>query len=186
MGKTINQYDLRTAEVTQSYTEHLGPVNTITFVDNNRKFASTSDDKKVFLWEYGIPIVVKHISDPEMQAIANADLHPNGKYILGQCSDNKIMCFDVKNQSIRMNKKKRFKGHMTSGYSVGLKISPDGQFVASGDHDGRVFFYDWKSSKVYSVLHAHDNVCVGVDWHPNDTSMFVTCSWDGLVKLWGS
>lgn len=66
MGKTITQYDLRTAEVTQSYTEHLGPVNTITFVDNNRKFASTSDDKKVFLWEYGIPIVVKHISDPEM------------------------------------------------------------------------------------------------------------------------
>lgn len=123
MGKTISQYDLRTKEVTQSYTEHLGPVNTITFVDGNRKFASTSDDKKVFLWEYGIPIVVKHISDPEMQAIACADLHPNGKYILGQCSDNKIMCFDVKNHSIRMNKKKRFRGHMTSGYSVGVKVS---------------------------------------------------------------
>jgi pre-mRNA-processing factor 17 len=121
-----------------------------------------------------------------MHAISATDKHPNGKYFLGQSSDNKILTFDVKGQSIRLNKKKKFLGHLNSGYSVEVKVSPDGQFVASGDHDGRVFFYDWKSAKVYSVLHAHDNVCVGMDWHPNDSSKFVTCSWDGLVKLWGT
>ncbi len=34
----------------QQYEEHIGSVNTITFLDNNRKFVSTGDDKKVFLW----------------------------------------------------------------------------------------------------------------------------------------
>ena len=138
------------------------------------------------MWEYGVPIVVKHISDPEMNAIAATDIHPNDKYFLGQSSNNRILCFDVKAQSIRLNKKKKFMGHQTGGYSVGVKISPDGKFVATGDSEGRVFFYDWKSTKVYSVLHAHDNVVIGIDFHPNDSNRFLTCSLDGTVKMWES
>jgi pre-mRNA-processing factor 17 len=38
---------MRSDKITQQYEEHLGPVNTITFIDNNRRFVSTSDDKKV-------------------------------------------------------------------------------------------------------------------------------------------
>jgi pre-mRNA-processing factor 17 len=62
----------------------------VVFVDNNKKFVSTSDDKKVFLWEFGIPVVVKHVSDPEQLAISQTALHPNGKYFVGQASDNKV------------------------------------------------------------------------------------------------
>jgi len=58
-------------------------VNTITFFDNNRKFISTSDDKKVFTWEFGIPVVVKHISEPDMQAIMASAMHPSHKYFAG-------------------------------------------------------------------------------------------------------
>ena len=186
VSKTITQFDVRSGEAATTYREHLGPVNTITFVDNNRKFASTSDDKKVFLWEFGVPIVVKHISDPKMNAISATDIHPNNKYFVGQSSDSKLLCFDVKAQSIRFNKKKVFKGHMSSGYSVGVKISPDGKFVATGDSEGRVFFYDWKSTKPYNVLQAHGQVCIGLDWHPSDNTKFMTCSWDGTIKLWES
>jgi pre-mRNA-processing factor 17 len=38
-------------------------------VERGRKFASSSDDKKVFIWEYGIPVVIKHLSEPGMTAI---------------------------------------------------------------------------------------------------------------------
>lgn len=43
------------------YKSHLGTVNTITFIDNI-KFVSSSDDKKLFVWEFGIPVVTKHVS----------------------------------------------------------------------------------------------------------------------------
>ncbi len=33
----------------QSYDDHLGSINTITFIDNNRKFVCTSDDKIFFI-----------------------------------------------------------------------------------------------------------------------------------------
>jgi pre-mRNA-processing factor 17 len=84
---------IRSGTKTQTYDEHLGPVNSVVFVDNNKKFVSTSDDKKVFLWEFGIPVVVKHVSDPEQLAISQTALHPNGKYFVGQASDNKVFIF---------------------------------------------------------------------------------------------
>jgi pre-mRNA-processing factor 17 len=48
----IMQYDLRSGEVVQEYDYHLGPVNTITFCDENRRFVSTSDDRKLSPFTY--------------------------------------------------------------------------------------------------------------------------------------
>lgn len=74
---------MRTGQRTGVYDEHLGAVNSITFIDGNRKFVSTSDDKKIFVWEFGLPVVVKHISEPELNAIFKAVMHPNMKYFVG-------------------------------------------------------------------------------------------------------
>lgn len=90
-AKKIVQYDINSGQQVQSYDEHLGAINTLTFIDNNRKFVSTSDDKKIFIWEYGLPVVVKHISEPSMHSIPATALHPNGKYFVGQSLDNKVI-----------------------------------------------------------------------------------------------
>jgi pre-mRNA-processing factor 17 len=89
-AKKICQYDINTGKLIQSYDEHIGAINSITFLDNNRKFVSTSDDKKIFIWEYGLPVVVKHISEPSMHSIPAVAMHPNGKYFVGQSLDNKV------------------------------------------------------------------------------------------------
>ena len=60
-NKKIVQYDCRTGDIVQEYNHHLAPVNTVTFVDNNRKFVSTSDDKKILVWEMNIPVPVKYV-----------------------------------------------------------------------------------------------------------------------------
>jgi pre-mRNA-processing factor 17 len=67
----------------------------------------------------------------------------------------KVQIFDCKG-SFRRNGKKKFLGHKTTGYSIGLGFSPDGNYLASGDAEGRAFFWDWKSQKVYRVLEAHN------------------------------
>ena len=60
-NKRIVQYDIRTGAVELEYNYHLGAVNTITFVDEARRIVSTSDDKKVLVWEFNTPVPNKYI-----------------------------------------------------------------------------------------------------------------------------
>lgn len=43
------QFDLNTGKKEMEYNQHLGTVNTITFIEQN-KFVTSSDDKKLFVW----------------------------------------------------------------------------------------------------------------------------------------
>jgi len=56
----------------------MGTINTITFIENGKRFVSTAEDKKIYMWEFGIPVVAKYISEPGMHSIPAATLHPNG------------------------------------------------------------------------------------------------------------
>lgn len=56
---------------------HLGPVNTITFVDDNRRFVTTSDDKSIRAWDYDVPVNIKYIAEPDMHSLPAVTLHPS-------------------------------------------------------------------------------------------------------------
>lgn len=172
-NKKILQFDTRSGQVVQKYEEHLGAINTIQFIEDNKKFITTADDKKIFVWEYGIPVVVKHISEPDMHAIPASAMHPNRKYFAGQSMDNRIAIYDCKG-GFKLNRKKKFAGHKSSGYACGLTFSPDGQFICSGDADGKLWFWNWKSCKNYRTMKVHDQVCIDVAWHPIEPSKVAT------------
>ncbi|KAL1990528.1 hypothetical protein VTN49DRAFT_6367 [Thermomyces lanuginosus] len=184
--KKIVQFDTRTGQSTQDYDHHLAAINTITFVDNNRRFVSTSDDKSIRVWEYNIPVPIKFIAEPYMYALVRAAPHPNGKYVAFQSADNQIVVYATADK-FRQNRKKSFRGHNTAGYAIDIAISPDGQFIASGDSGGYVCFWDWKTGKMYEKLHAGGKEGAAItclDWHPQETSKFVTGGLEGVIKYW--
>lgn len=180
--KKIVGWDINTGEITQEYDRHLGAVNTITFIERNISFVSTSDDKSLRVWDWDIPVDRKHIADPSMHAIPSVSLSASGKWLACQSMDNKITIFAT--QKLRLNRKKVFKGHMVAGYACQCNFSPDNSYLISGDADGRCFIWDWKTTKVYKRFKAHEGVCIGAVWLPHETSKVVTCGWDGKIKLW--
>lgn len=181
--KKIVQWDMKSGEITQEYDQHLGAVNTITFVDNNRRFVTSSDDKSLRVWEFGIPVVIKYISEPHMHSMPSISLHPNSNWLAAQSLDNQILIYSTK-ERFQLNKKKRFSGHIVAGYACQVNFSPDGRFVMSGDGEGKCWFWDWKSCKVFRTLKCHEGVCIGVEWHPLEQSKVATCGWDGMIKYW--
>ncbi|KAK4753596.1 hypothetical protein SAY87_001700 [Trapa incisa] len=181
--KKIVQWDMNTGEITQEYDQHLGAVNTITFVDDNRRFVTSSDDKSLRVWEFGIPVVIKYISEPHMHSMPSIAVHPNTNWLAAQSLDNQILIYSTR-ERFQLNKKKRFAGHIVAGYACQVNFSPDGRFVMSGDGEGRCWFWDWKSCKVFRTLKCHEGVCIGCEWHPLEQSKVATCGWDGLIKYW--
>ncbi|XP_050206397.1 uncharacterized protein LOC126656006 isoform X2 [Mercurialis annua] len=181
--KKIVQWDMNTGQITQEYDQHLGAVNTITFVDNNRRFVTSSDDKSLRVWEFGIPVVIKYISEPHMHSMPSIAVHPNTNWFAAQSLDNQILIYSSK-ERFQLNKKKRFAGHIVAGYACQVNFSPDGRFVMSGDGEGKCWFWDWKSCKVFRTLKCHEGVCIGTEWHPLEQSKVATCGWDGLIKYW--
>ena len=183
--KKIVQFDIRSGEMTQEYDHHLGPINSLTFVDEDRRFISTSDDKSLRAWEYNIPVPIKFIAEPHMFALTRAAPHPNGKYVAFQSSDNQIVVYSSQDK-FRQNRKKSFRGHNNAGYAIDIAISPDGQFLASGDSGGFLCFWDWKTGKMYhKILTGKDaGACTTLAWNPQETSKVATGGLDGIIRYW--
>jgi WD40 repeat protein len=68
-------------------------------------------------------------------------------YLACQSMDNQILLYSTKDR-FRLNRKKRFVGHTNAGYAIQINFSPDGRFIMSGDGDGKLWFWDFKSSRV--------------------------------------
>ncbi|KXZ41899.1 hypothetical protein GPECTOR_249g617 [Gonium pectorale] len=183
--KKIYQWDANTGEAVQEYNYHLGPVNTVTFIDDGRQFVSTSDDKTIRVWEFGIPVQIKYIADPSMHSMPAVATHPSKNYLLMQSLDNQVLTYMVKDGRFKSMKNKTFKGHNTAGYACQVNTSPDGKYVMSGDGEGRCFFWEWGApAKIVRTIRAHDAVCIGAEWNPMESSKVATCGWDGLIKYW--
>ncbi|KDO25516.1 hypothetical protein SPRG_08731 [Saprolegnia parasitica CBS 223.65] len=180
----IVQFDTRSGEVTQEYNHHLQTVNAVTFVDDNRRFVSTSDDKKILIWEWGIPVPIKYISEPGMHSMPATSLHPSGNYFAGQCLSNQIDVYTARDK-FKLQRRKVFRGHACAGYACQVGFSPNGQYVVSGDGEGQLVFWDWKTTRMFKKVQAHSKgPTMGVAWHPLEASKVVTCGWDGLIKYW--
>lgn len=182
-------YDTQSGNITQEYNHHLAPVNAIVFVVEDEaagmtKMVSSSDDKKVLVWEWDIGVPIKYISDPSMHSIPCLINHPTERCFVGQSLDNTIVVFQSGGK-FSLQRKKKFSGHVVSGYACEMAISPDGRFLTSGDGNGCLWFWDWKRHAILQKYRAHTNgptiCCV---WHPLERSVVFTCGWDGTIKVW--
>ncbi|KAJ8612474.1 hypothetical protein MRB53_037403 [Persea americana] len=166
----------------QEYDHHLNAVNTLTFCDESRRFMSTSDDKSLRAWEYGLNVPIKYIAEPYMYPLVRACAHPSEKHVAYQSSDNQIVVYAA-GDKFRQNRKKSFRGHNNAGYAIDVAISNDGGMVGSGDTGGYVCFWDFKTCKMWHKMLVADAPVLSMIWHPRETSKVVVGSGDGLLRL---
>ena len=119
-----------------------------------RSLSLVQDDKKILVWEWNTNVPIKWIAEPTMFAMPTVTLHPSGKFWAAQSMDNTIPVYGVYN-NFRQTKR-TFSGHTTAGYACQIGFSPNGRFTMSGDGSGRLWFWDWKTTRVFRCgAHTH-------------------------------
>lgn len=163
LNRRIEHYDLSQSDTPiQTYDHHLGAINSLTVVDSNTKFMSTSDDRTIRFWDWQINIPCKIIADPTQHSTPHAAVHPTESFIALQMMDNTIQVIQGSGK-FRYNRNKTFQGHRVAGYGIQIAISPDGQVVMSGDIGGYVYFWKWKTGRFIKKIKVSDSLISCID-----------------------
>lgn len=182
----IIQVDPRSGEVACSYQGHRGPINSIIFIPSERNniFVSSGDDKTVRVWELGIGTEpLKMIKAVGLPVLTGGALHPTEPFLAYQALQSpSLSIFSL--QDYITARPRQFGGHKTLGFGCQVCFSPDGRFLCSGDGNGQVVIWNWKTGQIARRIDAHPQVSIGVQWNPQETSRLATCSWDGTIKYW--
>lgn len=102
-----------------------------------------------------------------MHSLPAVTVHPNKKWLGMQSLDNQILLFS--SPDLKQNRKKRFAGHNIAGYACEVGFSPDGKFVSSGDGQGDIVFWDFKSCRLIKRLKAHSKAVITHAWLPHES-----------------
>ncbi|EDR29380.1 pre-mRNA-processing factor, putative [Entamoeba dispar SAW760] len=178
-NKRIFQYDIREKKHTSEYIVDSIPLDV---AHCGKGIVCSSEDKIIRYYDLGSGSVTKEIQDPNIQAMfCLNDYH--GKYVIAQSMDNSIVCF--RGDPFRQMSGRVFRGHYPGAWSCRPSFSPDGQYVLSGDANGKIFIWSWKKGKILKVFeHAHKGCVTDVIWHSTNDSSFISCGWDGNLCYW--
>ncbi|XP_072545960.1 WD repeat-containing protein 25 [Salminus brasiliensis] len=186
----VKAWDSRSCQVIRTYKAGIQQTLDILFLGEGKEFMTSSDmvsqdsaDRTLIAWDFTTTAKVSNQIFHERYTCPSLALHPLEDVFVAQTNGNYIALFSAQ-KPYRMNKMKRFEGHKVEGYGVQCELSSDGTLLASGSSTGSAHFYDFRSGRSLLRLHAHEQACMCVSFHPVLASVVATCDWGGEVKIW--
>ncbi|TSO67452.1 WD repeat-containing protein 25 [Bagarius yarrelli] len=186
----IMAWDSRTCKVVRIYKAGIQQTLDILFLGEGKEFVSSSDvvsrdsaDRTLIAWDFQTAAKISNQIFHERYTCPSLAMHPQKDFFAAQTNGNYIAIFSSQ-RPYRMNKKKRYEGHKVEGYAVQCEWSTDGTILATGSSTGSAHFYEFQSSRSLFTLHAHQQACMCVSYHPVIPSMLATCDWGGEIKIW--
>ncbi|PKY26498.1 WD40 repeat-like protein [Rhizophagus irregularis] len=188
----IQSWDIRTNKLIKESKKFWGSVNDLEFFPDGNNILTCSDyvvrnaaDKNIVVWDFDSLTAISNQIYQEAFSCTALRIHPFNNYFIAQSNANYIAIFGM-NKPWKLDKRKRFEGHLVNGYPIRCNFSPESDYIVSGDSNGGIYFYEWSSSKVIKKIeNAHQGICTDACWHPVLNGIVASCGWDGNVLIWG-
>ena len=186
----VHSWDLRSDRAVNTYKGADGQILDLEFLVNNSEMVASADVVKknsssetVVVWDYRSAVVRSNQVYQEPYTCPSLCAHPYEHVFVAQSNANYVVIFSAR-RPYKLNKFKRYEGHKVMGYRISMDISPCGGLLCSGDANGQLYCYDYKSSKILTKLQAYNgSACIDCKFN-HGLSSIATCSWDGQVTVW--
>ncbi|XP_030071164.1 WD repeat-containing protein 25 isoform X2 [Microcaecilia unicolor] len=187
---SIRAWDIRDCKVVKVYKAAVQQTLDILFLPEGKEFLSSTDsvsrdsaDRTIIAWDFQTTARISNQIFHERYTCPCLTLHPKDSTFVAQTNGNYMALFSTQ-RPYKINKNKRYEEHKVEGFAVGCEFSPDGTLLATGSSEGRVFLYNYNTSRVVRNFPAHNQACVSVTFHPVLPSLFATSDWGGEIKIW--
>ncbi|KAM8921285.1 WD repeat-containing protein 25 [Pelodytes ibericus] len=189
-SSALKAWDTRVDKPIHTYKAAVQQHFEILFLPGGKEFLSTTDsvsrdsaDRTIIAWDFAMAAKISNQIFHERYTCPSLALHPKEGLFIAQTNGNYIALFSTQ-RPYKMNKKKRFEGHKVEGFAVGCEFSPDGSLIVTGSSEGKVFFYNYHTSRMVRSIPGDGNACVSATFHPVLPSLLATAYWDGNIRIW--
>jgi len=189
-GESTKKCDLTSLKPLMSEEAHQARILSLSFSPDGKMLVSTSDDKKVKLWQTkDLKRPLAEIPKLEGSVIA-AQFSRDGKLLVTADNAWNIHLWDIKKDGQSSVSLKPKRGLESPIQPQSLSLSPDGKSIAIGGFDGRIIIWQWqKDAKDKDAL----NSFLGNEQHTRsinslsfsrDGNRLLSASADRSIKLW--
>lgn len=133
----------------------------------------------IFLWDYNTQTLVKQLEVCNLP-VRCAKFVVRKQWIATASDDMHIRLFNYNT----LEKAHEFEAH--TDYIRYIAIHPTLPYLISSSDDMSIKLWDWdKNWQNVQVFEGHAHYVMMCQWNPKDTNLFVSCSLDRSIKVWG-
>jgi WD40 repeat protein len=157
-------------------TENPGRAGSVAFSPDDCILASSSEDRRVWLWDVSTGHCIK-VLEGHTKQVCSVAFSPNSRILASSGEDNVIKLWNISTGECL----KTLVGHTNWVWSVAF--SPQGDMLASGSHDNTVRLWEISTGECLKILAGHTNWVWSVAFSPQG-DMLASGSEDQTVRLW--
>ncbi|XP_076464034.1 WD repeat-containing protein 25-like [Babylonia areolata] len=171
-----------------THREQFGQVQDLMFSHDGQELFSCGDvvaresaDRSIMAWDFRTGVILSNQIFQERYTVTRLCLHPSQSLFVAQTQADYVAVFSTQ-RPYKMNKNKRFEGHQTASYNIGVSLSQDGSIVYSGSSDAKLYCYNFSTGKKIRTLNCSE-ILLDVAAHPVLPSVVAGATWDGDIVL---
>ena len=160
----------------ERFRAHLSTITDCKFSPDGSRFASTSQDRLLKIWDASSSQLLTTIRG-HAGIVYGCSFAPDGKTIVSAGSDMLLKIWDVETGMNLFE----LKGHQQAVHCC--CYSPDGKYIASGAADGIIKVWESTSGKESATLTGHSGYVEYIHW-TRDGRYLISASQDASIRVW--
>ncbi|HEX2841746.1 serine/threonine-protein kinase [Hyphomicrobium sp.] len=172
-------WDWQRAEKIAAFKRNDAEVGSLVFAGRADRFAASSQDWKVALWDTGTPsgpIQVIDAHDDAAQAVAYVTTDKGPRLASGG-ADKTVKLWNLDT----LDRIRIYRGH--KDFISALSFSPDGKLLASASLDGNIRVWSTGSGRLLRRLYGHRGRVGSLSFSP-DSKTLASSGTDGQLRIW--